>query len=450
MRYLIILTFAITGCVTNTQEKPEQQCSYEVKTSSLYQSESLETLHRLLQVARERDFSLKKAELLLEIAKASYDNSISKYYPTLTLENGISRERVGSAVFSSVIGENAKKPTDSSIYLGNVITQWEIDLFGKNRLLKKQSKEKMLALAESVYAQELLVESLVAHCYFTCVQLAERENILKELGEVLSQVKEIEVNSIDCGFQKTSDLSNIDKELLYQKQRLYAVEDQKRKTVADLAILLDSSYESTLSVISSEEKLPFLDVFSYEYTSVNLRNRPDVLKLEHEFLSAMHGSELAFRSLFPSLSFSSTFGLISSSLQSFFRGESFAYSVGASSVSNLFDGWLSRNNVNISKKNEEIAFLAYKQGVNKAILEVDTNIEQTCNLQKSYLASISIEEENKRKYNELKLLYTSGIANKKTIINAHIEFLESKQERALKLYQYLISLVILNKSLGGN
>ena len=385
MKKILLLTVIValtSSCsIYRKYHRPE-----DLPVDSLYRAEVMETatedttslgympweemftdpyLQDLIKTGLEHNVDLQSAILRVEQAKAQLSAAKWAYAPSLNLtpQGGLSSVNAGKVSWNYNVG-------------GAV--SWDIDLFGS--LLNSKRGAQATLLQQQAYQQAVRSQIIgtIANSYYALLMLDDQVKISAENVEIWKeQVRTMEV-MLKVGQTNESAVTQA-RANLYALEASYAdLVRQQRETENALCSLLGQPYFPIERGTLSEQTVP--DNISVPVPLQLLSNRPDVMQAEMAYASSYYTTNMARAAFYPSINLSGSAGWTNSIGQAISNPAGWLLSALGQLTMPVFNHGQLRANLKVSKAEEEIARLTYRQAlltageeVNNALFAIQTH-----------------------------------------------------------------------------
>lgn len=447
--YMVICAAAFSSCsIYRNYERPEDlpvDSLYRVDTASMEDSVSLgdiswedlftdPKLQDLIRLGLENNTDMQVAYLRVEQAKAQLTASKLSFLPSLNFNP--------SGTVSSIDGAKATKTYELPVQ-----ASWEIGLFGNLRNAKKNTQATLLQ--NEAYAQAVRSELIasIANHYYSLLMLDEQVRIS---GVTLDTWRD-QVRTIEARYKVGEENENA---VTQARAGLYDVEvtyntlvQQQREVENSLCTMLGMTSRTidrtSLEIQSMPENVS---------TGVPLRllsQRPDVVQAEMSLAAAYYSTNQARSAFYPNLTLSGSAGWTNSLGQVVTNPGGWILSAVASLAQPIFNRGKLISNLKVSKAEEEIARLNYKQAllaagqeVNDALFAIEIAAKNLDSHQKQC-------EELKRSLQVSEALYKTGNATYLELITARQSLLNAELNLVSDRFTRLQSVINLYNALGG-
>ena len=390
-------------------------------------------LQDLINTGLRHNVDLQSAILRVEQAKAQLSAAKWAYAPSLNLtpQGGL----------NSV---NAEKAT-WSYNLGGAVS-WDIDLFGS--LLNSKRGAQATLLQQQAYQQAVRSQIIgaIANSYYALLMMDEQVRINGETVDIWKENVRTMEAMLKVGKTNESAVTQA-RANLYALEASYAdLLRQQRETENSICTLLGQPYFPIERGTLAEQTIP--EDITVGVPLQLLSNRPDVMQAEMAYASSYYTTNMARSAFYPGLNLSGTAGWTTSVGQAIADPAGFLLSALGQLTVPIFNHGQLRANLKVSKAEEEIARLNYRQAllnageeVNNALFAIQTNetmLEkhqaQCKDLEKTLISTESLYRNSSgTSYLELLTAQQSLLSAQTSAINDRYALLQS----VVTLYQAL-------------
>lgn len=453
-KILILAAAAAMACSCSIYRK--YQRPEELPVDSLYRADLVDTasadtsslgympweemftdphLQSLIQTGLEHNVDLQSAILRVEQAQAQLTASKWAYAPSLNLtpQGGLTSIDAGKASWSYNLG-------------GSV--SWNIDLFGS--LLNAKRGAQATLLQQQAYQQAVRSQIIatIANSYYALLMLDEQVRISNENVAIWKeQVRTMEA-MLRVGKTNESAVTQARANLYGLEASNADLNRQLQETENAICTLLGMPYfeieRSTLDAQTMPEEIKAGVPLQL------LSNRPDVLQAEMALASAYYSTNQARSAFYPSITLSGSAGWTNSLGQAITNPAGWLLSALGQLTEPIFNNGKLRANLKVSKAEEEIARLNYRQAllnageeVNNALHAIQTN-------------EIMLEKHRAQCKDLQRTLTTTEYLFRNSSGTTYLELLTAQQSllsaqlnAVSDQYQLLQSVVTLYQALGG-
>lgn len=454
---LLFTLFTLQSCIiSKNYERP----NLEDETENLYRTDNLSTdslsmadvswkevftdpyLVQYIEEGLQNNIDIRIALQQIIAGEAYMKQGKAGYLPTLN--GGVSvthQELAKNSQFGSFFNGSLEQ------YEMVASLSWEADIWGKIRSNKRAFQAEYLkSIAAHQAVKTKLIES-IATTYYRLLALDAQLKITKQTIET----RENSVTTIqalkDAG-QETQVA--VDQNIAqYNNAKAIQVDIEREifRTENTLSILLAKqpqhyergSLES--QDITTEMKLgvPYL----------LLRNRPDVIVAEYDFIQSFELTNVALTNFYPSLTLSASGGFQSLEFQNWFNSNSLFANLVGGLTQPIFNQRKIRTQYEVSRVQQEQALLNFKNTLLVAGKEVSEALySYHAETEKFQYRKNEVEALRRAESNSEELL-NNGYANYLDLLTARQSELTAELSIIDTKLQQLLSLVNLYKSLGG-
>ena len=391
-------------------------------------------LQELITYGLEHNTDMQTALLRVNQAQSQLKAARLSFLPSLTLspQGAVNRTDGGATV------KTYELPLQAS---------WEVDLFGNLRNAKQATKATLLQ--QEAYRQAVRSEliSTIANDYYTLLMLDEQIQISKETLEVWQeQVRTMELR-LQVG-EETENAVTQARASLYELEASYNdLQRQQREAENALCTLLGTTYHPI-----ERTKLEIQSFPDSVQTGVPLRLlscRPDVVQAEMTLANAYYTTNQARSAFYPNLTLSGSVGWTNSLGEAVRNPGGWILSALGSLTQPIFNRGKLISNLRVSKDEEQIALLNYKQALLQAGQEVNDALYAVSS------AKISLDkhsrqcEELNRSIQTAEMLYKTNNATYLEVLTARQSLLSARLNVVQDQFSYCQSVINLYKALGG-
>ena len=371
-------------------------------------------------------------------ARALVREARSEYWPVITADPSMTRERAASTLGQKGSLADFSAPGDAS---------WVPDLWGRLRNTVTANSAAAQISAADLENTRLSMHSELAVDYF---ELRGEDN-LKQL-----------LDSTVVAYQQSLDLTNV----LYQTgidndESVAQAETQLQSAqAADTNVgILRAQYEHAIAVLVGQPpstfaiaplaKQPAPPIIPVAAPSYLLERRPDIAAAERAMAQANAQIGIATAAYYPSVALTATGGFQSTSIADWFLWSSRIWSIGASLSQTVFDAGLRRATVQQYRGvfDEDVA--TYRQTVLTAFQQVEDNLSTERILTQEVQQQDAAVASAQRYLTLATERYRLGIDPYLNVITAETTLLTNQQAAVNLRTEEMTSAVDLIEALGG-
>jgi len=393
---------------------------------------------------------LKIAIRQLDIASLAYRQTKWNNVPTLNL---------------NLAGASINRPSDNSLngltigqflgqryvedYNSNLTISWEADIWGKIKARKEAAYASFLQTQEAAKAVQTRLISEIAQGYYNLLMLDLQLNITNQNLELVENT--LKMIRVQQNLGITTSLSVLQQENT-RDQMLATVPAIRQSITAQENALRALTGDMPGEILRSKglAEIPDPKSLATGIPAEMLSFRPDVKSDELLVLQALATSNVAKRSMYPSLNITAQGGLSAYQFDNWFKtpGSLFATAIGTLAQP-LLNGKRLKTQYKQSKIMVEQAELRFKQTVINAVGEVSNSLTAIEALQEQQTIMTGLVSRSEEAVSTASIMYRNDLATYLDVIVAQNNKLKVELDLAMVIKQKLAAYVILYRSLGG-
>ena len=391
-------------------------------------------LQQYIRYGLEHNTDMQTALLRVDQAKAQLTAAKLSFLPSLTLSP--------QGTLTSTAGSKTVKTYELPVQ-----ASWEIDLFGNLRNAKKGTQATLLQ--QQSYQQAVRSELIagIANTYYSLLMLDEQVAISQSTLEVWKE----QVRTMEARMKVGEETENA---VTQARASLYELEAthndllrQQRETENSLCTLLGMTSRSlergTLDKQIFPETLP---------TGIPVRllsRRPDIVQAEMTLANAYYTTNQARSAFYPNLNLSGSAGWTNALGQAVTNPGDWILSAVASLTQPLFNRGKLISNLRVSKDEEQIALLNYRQALLDAGQEVNDALYATESAGRSLESHRKQCRELERTVQTSEALYRTGNATYLELLTARQSLLNARLNVVTDSFTQCQAVINLYQALGG-
>lgn len=391
-------------------------------------------LQQYIRYGLEHNTDMQTALLRVDQAKAQLTAAKLSFLPSLTLSP--------QGTLTSTAGSKTVKTYELPVQ-----ASWEIDLFGNLRNAKKGTQATLLQ--QQAYQQAVRSELIagIANTYYSLLMLDEQVAINQSTLEVWKE----QVRTMEARMKVGEETENA---VTQARASLYELEAthndllrQQRETENSLCTLLGMTSRSlergTLDKQIFPETLP---------TGIPVRllsRRPDIVQAEMTLANAYYTTNQARSAFYPNLNLSGSAGWTNALGQAVTNPGDWILSAVASLTQPLFNRGKLISNLRVSKDEEQIALLNYRQALLDAGQEVNDALYATESAGRSLESHRKQCRELERTVQTSEALYRTGNATYLELLTARQSLLNARLNVVTDSFTQCQAVINLYQALGG-
>lgn len=391
-------------------------------------------LQRLIEYGLQNNTDMQVALLRVDQAQAQLKSAKLAFLPSLTLSP--------QGTLTSTDGGKAVKTYELPVQ-----ASWEIDLFGKLRNAKLETLASLLQ--QQAYRQAVQSELIasVANSYYSLLMLDEQVEIsVGTLDVWKEQIRTMEAR-LKVG-EETENAVTQARASLYELEASYNdLLRQQRETENALCTLLGTTAREIERGRLYDQTFP--QQLSAGVPLSLLSRRPDVVQAEMELAAAYYSTNQARSAFYPSLTLSGSAGWTNSLGQVVTNPGGWILSAVASLSQPIFNRGKLISNLRVSKDEEQIALLNYKQAILNAGEEVNNALYAIESVERNLTIHTNQCRQLERTVQTSESLYRTGNASYLELLTARQSLLNARLNLVTDKFTYCQSIINLYSSLGG-
>ncbi|WP_125723532.1 efflux transporter outer membrane subunit [Flavobacterium ustbae] len=381
------------------------------------------------------DLSYKQAKLSL-LPTLDFDAGASRSYPSKNSLNGsLSQQFIGKDYMDD--------------YSANLRLSWEVDIWGKAAMQKRDAKAAYFAQKENLSALKTRIIVQVAQAYYNLLGLDEQLKIAEKNIELSTNT----LNMMQLQYNSGSISS------------LAVNQTEAQKKTAELLVPLAKAniavQENALQILCGEypdkiERAGNIDAAEVSVVLPSgipvslLSRRPDVKASEYAVMSAAAKTGLAKATMYPTLSLSPSVGLNSFEFEKWFDFPgSITKTIAANLAQPIFRKKALRTAYEVAVLEQEKAAVQFKQSFITAVGEVNDAMSRLKYADERIILAKDKAASLDKATSDAGLLYKSGMANYLEVIAAQNSSLQNELDLVTIKLEKLNAAINLYRALGG-
>jgi NodT family efflux transporter outer membrane factor (OMF) lipoprotein len=418
-------------------------------------------LNNIIDAAYRENVSLRVAAVRVLEARAQLGIAVGYLFPqTQQLNGSLSYNRV-SGLSTTFLGEAALLPRGTSLsstywqdQLGSNVA-WELDFWGKYRRAVESADA---SLRGTVADYDSALVSLTADAANSYIQIRTLEKRLEIARENLTTQREA-LRLAEARF-KGGTTSERDVEqartILYNTEAAIPVfEAQVRQSKDALCLLIGMPPDNLLDFLKDSKGIPVPPIqVAVGIPADLLRRRPDVRSAEFQAAAQCAQIGVAKADLYPALSLTGSFGLLSTNagtarLSDLFKAEAGMVTAGPAFQWNVLNYGRLTNNVRVQDARFQELLLTYQNTVLNAQKEVEDSLAGFLRYQENAESLAQSASAAKRSLDLAFVQYREGSTDFTTVLTAQQSLLNAQDSLAVSMGNIALYLVGVYRALGG-
>lgn len=391
-------------------------------------------LQELIRYGLAHNTDMQTALLRLDEAKAQLLSAKLAFLPALTLSP--------QGTLTSTDGSKTVKTYELPLQ-----ASWEVDLFGSLRNAKKGAQATLLQ--QQAYQQAVRSELIasIANHYYSLLMLDEQIDISSSTMEVWKDQVRLMEAKLKVGEENENAVTQARASLYELEATHNDLLRQQREAENSLCTLLGMTCRTVGRGKLSEQVFP--ETFQTGVPLRLLARRPDVVQTEMTLASAYYSVNQARSAFYPNLTLTGSAGWTNSLGQTITNPGGWILSAVASLTQPIFNRGKLISNLRVSKDEEQIALLGYKQTLLEAGQEVNDALYAVSSVRRTLDSHRKQCQELERSIVTAEALYRTGNATYLELLSARQALLSARLNVATDGFTYCQSVISLYNALGG-
>ena len=398
-------------------------------------------LDRLIEEALTNSPDIRLAQARLRQARASRDQAISGFFPSVTASTGASRTKYAHVV----------TPTSTrTIYDAGFDASWEVDIFGGTRRAVEAATADQQSSAANLDNARVSLIAEVAQNYVEFRSYQQRLAIAKKNLESQSETLQITVWRNQAGLASSSDVEQARTNREQTRAGIPDLELGLSTAENRLAVLLGKNPGALHEQLQESKALPPLPTsIASGIPADALRQRPDLIAAERTLAAETARVGQAMAKRFPSLNLSGSFGWQAYGISALGGAGTLARAATGTLATTLFDGGKLRSAVNIQSAVQEQALVTYQKSVLTALEEVENALQAYAQGRERVDARRAAVEAARNAATLTRNMYQSGLSDFQKVLETERTLLSAEDNLAIAEASMRTNLIKLYKTLGG-
>ncbi|SHN34246.1 efflux transporter, outer membrane factor (OMF) lipoprotein, NodT family [Cyclobacterium lianum] len=416
-------------------------------------------LQQLIKKGLENNQDVAKTLAQVRIARANLSRAKMGQLPEINLQTGAAVTKFGDYTMDGVgnddtnrsptVPEDKRIPVPYKDFMIGAAFSWELDIWGKLSMQKKQALADYLAAEEMTHLAQTWLVAEIANHYYKIVGLDEEIETLLSNIAFQEQAFELGKSLKNAGQESQLSIDQFEALMLNSKGLLVRKRRELRQTELNLAYLL-GTYPENISRQSLSEIDVLPEVLEIGLPADLLRMRPDIRAAEQSLQANNLEVSIARTAFFPTLNLYGMAGFNAFDFSKLFLNPaSMAYQLGGGLIGPLFN----RNRIKAAyqeaKSRQKIALYDYEQTVLDSYLEVLTLVNDYSTLDEELALKTDEVLVQRRSVDNANTMFKVGYADYLDVINSQSNALSSELDYIELKIQQLESITNLYRALGG-
>lgn len=327
---------------------------------------------------------------------------------------------------------------------------WDLDFWGRQAALIRQSRSQLAASTLDVAAARLALAGSITQAYVDLYRSWEMLDIATRLQEQREHLLRLTQQRVNAGLDTQIELKIAESALPQARAAKLRAQSARDLATHRLAALVGYGADRYAQIgrpqLSLDTALPLPDQLPIDL----LAHRPDVLAARARIDAAMAGREAAHAAFYPDISLKAFVGVQAIGLDRLMEGDSLMYGAGPALHLPIFDAQRLRAGYQGATAEVDASVASYNAAVLNAVRETADQISlndslgrQIDEVQRSLQAASAA-------YELAQARYGAGLATQLVVLDAESRVLDARRELVTASTSRVIARVSLLLMLGGS
>jgi multidrug efflux system outer membrane protein len=416
-------------------------------------------LQRLVEIALENNRNLRIALLNVAASEAQFRVERGNLFPAISATGSGLAERLpansGLLPGGTGSGASTQQPTGGTAttfhtYSAGIgFTNYELDLFGRERSLTTEAFEQYLAQAEARRSTQISLVAEVATDYFAVLADQALLKLTRETLESETESYELTRAMYDRDTTTLLSLRQAESALDAARASLAQYQRQLEQDMHALTLVLGQGIPADLPPAMDINTEGLLAAIPEGLPSDLLTHRPDILSAEHNLRAANANIGAARAAFFPSIQLTAFGGTASNRLNGLFRGGSGTWSFAPSITLPIFAGGQNVANLDLAHIEKNVTIAQYELAIQTAFREVSDALSARGTYLDQRQAQEALVAADTEAYRLAEMRFRSGVDSYLSTLDAERSLYAAAQGLVSVRQAELANQVTLYKALGG-
>lgn len=401
-------------------------------------------LQQLIELALTNNLDLRVAMLNVEQTRALYRVQRNALVPTVDVNANGTRQRIAYGFADTGGGATFNQ---FNVNLG--VAQYELDLFGRVRSLKKQAFETFFASEEARRSAQIALVAEVGAAYLTQRELTEQLAVARQTLMAVRASYELTKRSYEAGVVSELDLRTAEGQMQTARAAVASHEQQLAQAENYLVLLVGRPLPGDLSPPQPFNPQICLSDLPAGLPSDLLQRRPDILEAEHQLKAANANIGAARAAFFPTITLTGSAGTASTTLEGLFAPGSQAWNFSPQIVWPIFAAGTAWNELQAVKAGKLIEVANYQKAIQTAFREVADSLVARDTVKTQLAANQALVRAERQNYELTQARFRTGVDSSLNVLVAQQALDNARQNLIQSQYSRLFNLINLYQALGG-
>lgn len=385
----------------------------------------------------------------MEQLDLSYKQAKLGLLPTLDFDAGASRSYQSKNSLNGSLSAQFIGKDYMDDYNANLRMAWEVDIWGKATMQKRDAKAAYFAQKENLSALKTRIIVQVAQAYYNLLGLDEQLKIAEKNIELTSNT--LTMTQLQYNSGSVSSLAVNQTEAQKKTAELLVPLAKMNIAIQENALqILCGEYPDRIERAGNIDAAEISVEFSTGVPVSLLSRRPDVKASEYAVMSATAKTGLAKATMYPTLSLSPSVGINSFEFDNWFNFPgSVTKTIAANLAQPIFRKKALRTAYQVAVLEQEKAVVQFKQSFITAVGEVNDAMVRVKYADERIILAKEKAASLEKATSDASLLYKSGMANYLEVITAQNSSLQNDLDVVTIKLEKLNAAINLYRALGG-
>lgn len=436
---IVMLSFSN---IASAKTKPNKINTLEYMNLGFWSKFNDENLNNYMDIIYRNNTDIKTTSYKVNEAQRLVKISLANELPQIGFDGYIGRTfKSSDEVFGNLVIPNYAETQ----YLLPLTMNYEIDIWGENRLKTKAQEKQLDIVRQDERAAYISLTSAFASDYYNLIKIDKLIELQKELISTQKEVIKSVESRYKTGTATINELILSKKSLTYLQEELNNLDEKQDVLQNQMEVYIS---DRTFPAIkrSGYEQVEFKPYIPESISSDLLDNRPDRIKSELRLQKVGYDVRIAKRELLPKFDITGTLGFNAYNIKS---AHTFLADLGISPHWDIFTGGRKIQLLKLQKDEYNIATEAYKKSILTALQETNDALYLLKSNNKKYLISQDRFNLDNQEMILLKNKKDIGTADKMDLLLKREELLNSQKEEVSYKINEIIAEINLYKAVGG-
>ena len=394
-------------------------------------------LQTLIQQALANNRDLMVAASNIAASREQYRIQRAQQLPTLNAAGGVTMS-------------GNRDDVSANYDVGVSVPNFEIDLFGRVRLLTKVQLQRYLATEAGARATRLSLVAAVASAWLDHAADSSLRLIAEQTATSTQKSVNLTRIRLQGGIAPRTDLRQAEQIQAQAQADLARQRTAVAQDINALQLLVGGPIDPRLLSGSIDDAFGKIAPVPAGLDSTILLRRPDVLQAEYQLRAANAQIGAARAALFPRITLTGLLGFASTALTSLFSGGAFGWSAGADATYTIFQGGAGRANVRLTQAQRNAAIATYQGAIQTAFREVADALARRGTINDEIAARQRQQVATADTYVLTEARYRAGIDPFLTVLDAQRSLYSAQQAMVQTKLTAAQNIVAIYQAIGGD